>query len=144
MRRLILLLSIALVAASVQADELLNLVNSARLREGGLAALSLSTEATGLALLNNEECIEQGHSGHWFGMNQRRQWLWNHGVQFKYFGEVVALFFKECPTPQEILDVFKASPPHWNALMTGRYNLMSYSVLSENGMCAITIILLEE
>jgi hypothetical protein len=119
------------------------LVNTARVLEGGgglLVPLSDPLLET-VNYDNNRRQVLNRQSGHWVTNKER----WDIFVLYpdiKYFGEV-ACYFPFVPTPEQIVEVFRNSPSHWNVLMDPRYNATIITTLELNGIAATTIMLLE-
>lgn len=130
-----------LISINLHADPVLDLVNSARLLEGG-GELALTSDCEGLARINNELMVDTGTAAHFGGMQLRWEWLRNNNVYYRYFGEIASLHPADA-TYEALVMTFEESPPHWEVLQMDRYTHISYDILRRDGKTALTIIFLE-
>lgn len=140
--KLIMTALILICSINVSADEILDLVNSARFLEGG-GDLALSSDCQELAQWVSEVCIENNEARHWGGMQLRWDWLRVKGINYLFFGEVVGYYHKGRGA-EYMIDFFRRNcPAHWDALMNERFDTLSYSLVIGDQMQALTIILLQ-
>lgn len=144
-RKSALIFSVALlilIGGATHAQELIDWINRYRAEAGQDSVIEIA-DARSVAYEHNALVLEAQKSGHYYGYTGLGQALDRSRVDYDFIAELVIYFPYHEVRWDEILAVYQRSAPHWEDLMSPRYQYMSYNMRHTGTESAITIYMID-